>query len=102
VLCGIAEREGDVAKAFAALERLRSTRAASGICRCSGYSSRCSPGQPADAEGLSRGPRAAENGWSLFGLAESLREQGKPDFEIRTRFGTAWAAADVKLEKPRF
>ena len=61
-------------------------------------------GRPADAEAAFRDDLVAqpENGWSLFGLAESLRAQGKPDDEIRGRFGTAWVAADVKLEKPRF
>jgi hypothetical protein len=61
-------------------------------------------GRPAEAEAAFRDDLVAqpENGWSLFGLAESLRVQGKPDDEIRGRFGTAWVAADVKLEKPRF
>jgi hypothetical protein len=43
-----------------------------------------------------------ENGWALFGLAESLRAQGKPADEEQKRFEAAWTAADVKLEKPRF
>jgi tetratricopeptide (TPR) repeat protein len=44
------------------------------------------------------------NGWSLFGLAESLRRQGDPakaDW-ARKGFETAWARADVKLEASRF
>jgi hypothetical protein len=43
-----------------------------------------------------------ENGWGLFGLAESLRAQGKPADAEQKRFEAAWTAADVKLEKPRF
>ncbi len=43
-----------------------------------------------------------ENGWALFGLAQSLRAQGKPGDEEQKRFEAAWTAADVKLEKPRF
>jgi len=43
-----------------------------------------------------------ENGWGLFGLAQSLRAQGKPADEEEKRFEAAWTAADIKLEKPRF
>jgi predicted Zn-dependent protease len=44
-----------------------------------------------------------ENGWSLFGLAKSLRAQGKSDAaaEAETRFRKAWANADVELASPR-
>jgi len=43
-----------------------------------------------------------ENGWALFGLAESLRAQGKPADDEQKRFEAAWTAADVKLVRPRF
>ena len=51
-------------------------------------------------ENISRGP----NGWSLFGLAQSLRAQGR-SAEAATAeeaFGKAWAQADVKLSASRF
>lgn len=40
-----------------------------------------------------------ENGWSLFGLAESLRAQGKTAEadEVELRFQAAWQRADVEL-----
>jgi tetratricopeptide (TPR) repeat protein len=52
-------------------------------------------------EDLRRNP---ENGWSLFGLMQSLRAQGKDDqaVEIEKRFNKAWARADVKLTSSRF
>ena len=61
-------------------------------------------GRPAEAEVVFLEDLRAqpENGWSLFGLAQSLRAQGKPDAAVRQRFAAAWAAADVTLEKPRF
>jgi tetratricopeptide (TPR) repeat protein len=43
-----------------------------------------------------------ENGWSLFGLAESLKAQQKDDSDARKRFTAAWTHADVKLTRPRF
>jgi len=47
-------------------------------------------------EDLSRRP---ENGWSLYGLAQSLRAQNKlkPAEKIEERFERAWRTADVKL-----
>lgn len=56
-------------------------------------------GRPAEAqkvweEDLRRHP---ENGWSLHGLAESLRLQQKDDTAARQRFEAAWKNADVKL-----
>jgi tetratricopeptide (TPR) repeat protein len=44
-----------------------------------------------------------ENGWSLFGLARSLRDQGKSDEAaiVEKRFHKAWADADVKLVSSR-
>ena len=52
-------------------------------------------------EDLARFP---ENGWSLFGLAESLEAQGraKEADGVRTRFEKAWAHADVELSASRF
>src|SRR5258706_6000763 len=41
--------------------------------------------------------RNANNGRSLFGLAESLRAQKKPDSAARADFQKAWQHADVKL-----
>ena len=44
--------------------------------------------------------RLPDNGWSLFGLAESLREQKKNDDEvisINTKFQKTWAKADTKI-----
>ena len=48
--------------------------------------------------------RHADQGWSLFGLAQSLRAQGKNDqaAAIQQRFDKAWARADVKLIASRF
>src|SRR6185295_5666598 len=56
-------------------------------------------GRPAEAEkvweeDLRRHP---ENGWSLHGLAESLRLQKKDDTAARQRFEAAWKNADMKL-----
>ncbi|HYJ05401.1 MAG TPA: hypothetical protein VEX43_09725, partial [Chthoniobacterales bacterium] len=44
--------------------------------------------------------RLPDNGWSLFGLAESLREQKKSDDEVvstKERFQKTWAKADTKI-----
>lgn len=45
-----------------------------------------------------------DNGWSLFGLLESLRAQGKTEEaeRVQRRFLRAWARADVVLTSPRF
>jgi tetratricopeptide (TPR) repeat protein len=52
-------------------------------------------------EDLSRFP---ENGWSLFGLAASLRAQGKTAEAnaVQARFERAWAKADTKLTASAF
>jgi tetratricopeptide (TPR) repeat protein len=52
-------------------------------------------------EDLKRNPA---NGWSLFGLAQSLRAQGKPVEAGRAEasFRTVWAQADVTLTASRF
>jgi tetratricopeptide (TPR) repeat protein len=62
--------------------------------------------QPKEAErvyreDLARFPR---NGWSLFGLAESLERQGRAAEAQRFRaaFAVAWKDADIKLTSSRF
>ena len=48
--------------------------------------------------------RFPENGWSLFGLGQALRAQGK-DTEAaaaEARFRRAWAGTDVTLTASRF
>jgi predicted Zn-dependent protease len=62
-------------------------------------------GRPAEAEQAYREDllKFPGNGWSLFGLAESLEAQGKKAeaAEARTKFEAAWESADVKLEASR-
>jgi tetratricopeptide (TPR) repeat protein len=50
-------------------------------------------------EDLRRNP---DNGWSLFGLTQAIRAQGKDASAVETRFQKAWANADVKLTAARF
>lgn len=52
-------------------------------------------------EDLKRNP---ENGWSLYGLMQSLQAQKKKEeaTEAEQRFRKAWARADVKLTASRF
>ena len=52
-------------------------------------------------EDLRRNPG---NGWSLFGLAQSLRTQGKTAdaAQVDESFRKAWAQADVRLTASRF
>jgi len=63
-------------------------------------------GRAADAEAVYREDlrKNPENGWSLFGLAQSLRAQGKTAeaAQVEARFQKAWAQADVKLTASRF
>ena len=61
-------------------------------------------GRAAEAEAAFRDDLAEypENGWSLYGLAQSLRAQEKPADDVDARFKTAWAAADVSLSRSRF
>ena len=59
-------------------------------------------GKFAEAEQVYRDDlaRLPENGWSLFGLAESLHEQKKNDDEaaaVKARFQKCWAKADLKI-----
>jgi tetratricopeptide (TPR) repeat protein len=57
-------------------------------------------GQSAEAEKIFREDleKLPENGWGLFGLAESLRSQGKTAEarQIEKRFRQAWKRADVE------
>ena len=48
--------------------------------------------------------RNRNNGWALYGLAQSLRAQNKNDEAaiITARFEQAWARADIKLRASRF
>jgi tetratricopeptide (TPR) repeat protein len=63
-------------------------------------------GKPADAEQVYREDlrRNPGNGWSLFGLALSLRAQGKAAEARQTEdaFTKAWAQADITIAASRF
>lgn len=63
-------------------------------------------GQNAEAEKMYREDlhRFPENGWSLFGLAQALRAQGKKNeaAAAEARFRRAWADTDVTLTASRF
>ena len=63
-------------------------------------------GRPVEAEAVYRDDlkRNPDNGWSLFGLAQSLRAQGKTAeaAAVEARFQKAWARADVTLSASRF
>ncbi|MGH6691470.1 MAG: tetratricopeptide repeat protein [Gammaproteobacteria bacterium] len=63
-------------------------------------------GRPAEAEKVYRQDLVTfpENGWSLFGLSQSLRAQGDFDGarEVEARFYNAWTNADVTLASSRF
>jgi tetratricopeptide (TPR) repeat protein len=65
-----------------------------------------SGGRPVEAEAVYRDDlkRNPENGWSLYGLAQSLQAQGKTAeaAAVQTRFQKAWAQADVTLSASRF
>ena len=62
--------------------------------------------QPVEAERLYREDlkRFPESGWSLFGLAQALRAQGRSAeaADVDARFARAWAGADVTLTASRF
>jgi tetratricopeptide (TPR) repeat protein len=62
-------------------------------------------GQPQRAEEIYREDLAKfpDNGWSLFGLLEALRRQGKEaaTAEVQRRFEEAWQYADVVLTSSR-
>ena len=63
-------------------------------------------GQHAEAEKVYREDlrRFPENGWSLFGLAQALRAQGKNTEAgaAEAGFRRAWASTDVTLTASRF
>lgn len=63
-------------------------------------------GRSAEAEQVYRDDlrRFPENGWSLFGLAQVLRAQGKnaEAAAVDAQFRRAWAGADVTLTASRF
>ena len=42
------------------------------------------------------------NGWSLFGLLESLRAQGKSSPEVEADFTESWARSDIWIRGSRF
>ena len=57
-------------------------------------------GKFAEAEQIYREDlrRLPENGWSLYGLSESLKAQKKPEATAtKARFDKAWAKADIKI-----
>ena len=63
-------------------------------------------GQAAEAERVYREDleKFPDNGWSLYGLAESLEAQGKTAEaeEVRVRLTTAWAESNVTLAGSQF
>jgi tetratricopeptide (TPR) repeat protein len=63
-------------------------------------------GRPADAEAVYREELARNpaNGWSLYGLAESLAAQKRPGAaqDARQQFAAAWVNADVELASSHF
>ncbi len=63
-------------------------------------------GRPAEAETVYWEDlrRNRENGWSLYGLTQALKAQGKNDDAamVEARFKKAWAKADVTLSNSRF
>jgi tetratricopeptide (TPR) repeat protein len=63
-------------------------------------------GQAAEAEAVYREDlrRWPDNGWSLFGLSASLRQQGKKAEadQVRARFEAVWKQADIKIPSSCF
>ncbi len=59
-------------------------------------------GKAAEAEGVYRDDlkHLPDNGWSLFGLAQTLRALGKTDeaATCQTKFEQVWAKSDVKIK----
>jgi tetratricopeptide (TPR) repeat protein len=53
-------------------------------------------GRPDEAEAIywEDLKKNAENGWSLFGLAQALKAQGKDATQVEERFQKAWKDAD--------
>jgi predicted Zn-dependent protease len=46
--------------------------------------------------------RNPQNGWSLYGLAQSLHAQNRPSSSVEESFRKAWMRADVTLTASRF
>ena len=62
-------------------------------------------GRASDAEPVFRKDleRHRNNGWSLFGLWQSLTAQGKDEAQaVKSRFDKTWAEADITLTQARF
>lgn len=63
-------------------------------------------GRPADAEAVYREDlkRNPKNGWTLFGLAQALEQQGKAAdaAAAKAEFQTAWKTADTQIPASRF
>ena len=62
-------------------------------------------GRPVEAEAVYREDlrRNPENGWSLLGLAHSLRDRDPTAARsAEARFHTAWTRADVHPQSSRF
>ncbi len=61
-------------------------------------------GRPAEAEAVYRADlkRFPSNGWSLYGLAQSLEAQGRSADSAKAEFKKAWANADITLTGSRF
>ena len=61
-------------------------------------------GKPAQAEQAYRADLARNpaNGWSLYGLARSLKAQKKPAGDVEKEFKAAWKNADVTLNASTF
>jgi len=61
-------------------------------------------GDAAGAEAVYRADleQYPRNGWSLYGLVQSLNAQGKDASEFQERFDMIWAQADVTLTASRF
>jgi tetratricopeptide (TPR) repeat protein len=62
--------------------------------------------RPADAEAVYRADlgRNPGNGWSLYGLEQSVRAQGRAEEakDIKKQFDVAWQKADVELRSSKF
>lgn len=109
----IAYREGHKEEAFAALQRgveleshLRYDEPPSWILptRHTLGAAYLDSGRAADAEPVFRADLEAlpNNGWGLYGLARSLREQGKTAEadQVEARFRQAWEGADFEMTSP--
>ena len=61
-------------------------------------------GRPAEAEATYRKEllEHENNGWSILGLAQALKAQGKPTAEIDAAFEKAWARSDTWIRSSRF